>query len=214
MHDSFASGASATYSPTDPPTPEFSVEETDDDIRHPLFISIVQVLSGNAEYANAIIDAVRSLPKRVQNILLGPESGTNDSLVSDSGDAPKDGSNTPSNQTSHPTTQATRRVFLTKSPSVPRSRVTRKRSDPPDDDEQDNREDRTGESGDPPSKKQRKKAKWACPYYLAYPNLTLDSKFSSCRPPGYLNNRSEWKSVKSCQLSATDLVLIMNIEIT
>jgi hypothetical protein len=74
----------------------------------------------------------------------------------------------------------------------------RKRSRRPDDNDDDDGDgDRSGGGGQEKTAQGRKQKKeykrWACPYCLAYPNILWITRFGSCRPPGFMQERSSWK---------------------
>jgi hypothetical protein len=153
-----------------------------------LFRSTRQILSADPFYAEEIIRAVTQMPGFRLLHLLPSEHGNG--FLGDPADSPG-ATNTVSGDQEKGSSDASGQT----------SKKRRQRRDGGEDQDgmrKKKDDDKNGE-GTPELKKRNTEAceRWARPYSLVYPQMLEINKFSTCRPPGSLTERSEWRYVPS-----------------
>ncbi|KAM0219289.1 hypothetical protein ACHAQD_006505, partial [Fusarium lateritium] len=169
--------------------------ESVDDVRSPvgawhqeseplLFRSTRQILSANPSYAEEIIETVKQMPEYRHILLLSSKQGNR--FLDDPADDPG-ATNTASGDQGKGSSGA----------SGQKSKKRRRQQDEEEDQDdllEDGDHDGEGEEICPRKKRDTKNdERWACPYSRVYPEMLEINKFSTCRPPGSLKERSEWR---------------------
>ncbi|KAF4957514.1 hypothetical protein FSARC_11282 [Fusarium sarcochroum] len=167
-------------SKADPLAQSASEKETSAGREMPTIYRLIQTyFSADPSYAKEIVRAVDSLPCDKRTLLLSP----NNNVPEDDPGSPSQ--NLPSAKGKEVSGQ-------------PSKRERGRQSDEQDSGQNPNDKSHGsgGGKGAPDPKKQCSKSdkRWACPYCLVHPRILGITKFITCRPPGSMKKRSDWRN--------------------
>jgi len=137
-----------------------------------IFAGILQVLSSNPSFAEAVIAKIQYLPPCKRALLLGDDATDNTECT--------DG---PSPQSSQSSDRPSKKQRTTKTSNKPHGGKLTAGDEAQGDDGDVGDGNRGGDKGKSPSSQQKdkKKRRWYCPYDLAYPNIReRSSHFKHC----------------------------------